>query len=64
MALSRRECGGAGGAAAPVTVAVALPEGVVAVKNMDGTSFLWQQKVPFVLKLLLSLSFVLLRSRV
>ncbi|XP_075984551.1 eukaryotic translation initiation factor 2-alpha kinase-like isoform X2 [Anticarsia gemmatalis] len=45
VALSRRECAGAPPASAPVAVAVALPEGVVAIKNVDGTSVLWQKKL-------------------
>ncbi|CAH0596457.1 unnamed protein product [Chrysodeixis includens] len=44
VALSRRECAEAGAGAAPLGVAVALPEGVVAVKDLAGSK-LWQQKL-------------------
>ncbi|XP_026746940.1 eukaryotic translation initiation factor 2-alpha kinase-like [Trichoplusia ni] len=44
VALSRRECAEAGAGAAPLGVAVALPEGVVAVRDVAGSK-LWQQKL-------------------
>ncbi|XP_022815705.1 eukaryotic translation initiation factor 2-alpha kinase isoform X2 [Spodoptera litura] len=45
VALSRRECAGPPPGSLPVTVAVALPEGVVAVKDTSGTRISWQQKL-------------------
>ncbi|XP_050556278.1 eukaryotic translation initiation factor 2-alpha kinase isoform X2 [Spodoptera frugiperda] len=45
MALSRRECAGTPPSSVPVTVAVALPEGVVAVKDTTGTRISWKQKL-------------------
>ncbi|KAF9422198.1 hypothetical protein HW555_002007 [Spodoptera exigua] len=45
VALSRRECAGTPPGSVPVTVAVALPEGVVAVKDTTGTRISWQQKL-------------------
>ncbi|PZC83031.1 hypothetical protein B5X24_HaOG208898 [Helicoverpa armigera] len=45
VALSRRECADAPAGSAPVAVAVAMPEGVVAIKDISGTKLLWQQKL-------------------
>ncbi|KAF9808309.1 hypothetical protein SFRURICE_008362 [Spodoptera frugiperda] len=45
MALSRRECAGTPPSSVPVTVAVALPEGVVAVKDTTGSRISWKQKL-------------------
>ncbi|XP_063896777.1 eukaryotic translation initiation factor 2-alpha kinase [Helicoverpa armigera] len=45
VALSRRECADAPAGSAQVAVAVAMPEGVVAIKDISGTKLLWQQKL-------------------
>lgn len=45
LALSRRECIGPSGPASPVTVGVALPEGVVAIRRPGEKDVLWRQKL-------------------
>ncbi|XP_059051884.1 eukaryotic translation initiation factor 2-alpha kinase [Achroia grisella] len=45
LALSRRECMGPSGPASPVTVGVALPEGVVAIRRPGDADVLWRQKL-------------------
>ncbi|KAJ8711885.1 hypothetical protein PYW08_008839 [Mythimna loreyi] len=45
VALTRRDCADTPTGSVPVAVAVALPEGVVAVRDTSGTKLLWQQKL-------------------
>ncbi|CAB3233275.1 unnamed protein product [Arctia plantaginis] len=45
VALSKRECAGTPTPSGPIAMAVALPEGMITIKDTDGTSFLWQQKL-------------------
>ncbi|XP_072933242.1 eukaryotic translation initiation factor 2-alpha kinase-like isoform X2 [Epargyreus clarus] len=45
LALSRRECVGPSAPPSAVAVAIALPEGVVAVRHPETQALLWQQKL-------------------